>query len=107
MELLGRPSAWPGWPPVARIAVSVVVSMLNVSLAPAGEGRRRMFGFFFLMTTLGSVVNFGDSIGLHAAWQRWLVGIVLSFPFWLLFAINTPGRLKNRVDAWKERRSRR
>lgn len=107
IEILGPPARWPGWSPALRIAAALLVSMLNVLLAPAGQGRRRMFGFFFFVTTAASVVRYGDRLGLHLTWQRWVLAVVLSLPFWLLFAASTPGALKSRLDARKERRSRR
>src|SRR4051812_34043682 len=94
IELLGRRAAWPGWSPEGRIAAAVLLSLLNVALAPAGEGRKRVFGFFLFVTTTASVLRYGDLIGLYLPWQRWLLAIVLSLPFWLLFAANTPGSIK-------------
>lgn len=108
--ILSPTSEWlpmPARSPLVRVVLVFLVAGLNAVASFPGEDRRRFGGIFFFMAVFSSTVKYGDVIGLRAAWERWLVGLVLSAPFFLLFAVNTPGFFKTRLDAWRARRSRR
>lgn len=110
VRLMSTAPAWPPlppWSPLQRVVLALLLSGLNVLLAPAGEPRRRLAGLFLCLTTGASVVAFGEAFGLGAGWQRWLAGLALAMPFFLLFAANTPGFVKTRLDARRQRRSTR
>lgn len=110
LVIIGPPIPWPptpAWPPAQRIIAALLVAAFNVIIA-APEARRRVAGLLFFLAILASTLRYGQSLlGLHAEWQRWVVGLLLSTPFLLLLAASTPGPFKTRLDAWKERRSRR
>lgn len=109
-RLMEMAPAWPplpSWSPLQRVMLALLVAALNALIAPPGPPRYRMAGLLFMVVAASSVANFGGLVGLQAPWQRWLVGLVLALPFFLLLVTNTPGYFKMRLDAWKERRSRR
>lgn len=110
VRLMDTGPAWPPlppWSPLQRVVLALLLSALNVLIAPPGRPRYRMAGLLLMLVAASSVAHFGGLVGLHAPWQRWLVGLVLALPFFILVVTNTPGFLETRLDAWKERRSRR
>lgn len=93
--------------PVQRVLLALLVATFNVLVA-APKARGRVAGMLFFWAILSSALRYGQVLlGLQAEWQRWGVGLLLSAPFLLLLALDTPGGFKHRLDAWKERRSRR
>jgi hypothetical protein len=106
LVILGAPT--PSLPaPWQRVLLALVVAAFNVLLA-APSARGRVAGLLFFWAILSSTLRYGQVwLGLQAEWQRWVVGLLLSAPFVLLLAASTPGGLKTRLDAWRERRSRR
>ncbi len=106
LVVLGAPSPLPP-APWQRVLIALLVAALNVLLA-ASKTRGRVAGLLFFWAILGSTLRYGQLLfGLRAEWQRWVVGLMFSAPFLLLLAASTPGPFKTRLDAWKERRSRR
>jgi hypothetical protein len=87
--LLDPASSWPPHEPLLRILLALFLAALSTLLALPGQPRRNLAGWFFFVVICTSVVRYGDRIGLHAAWQRWVLGLVLSSPFiYLIFTTN-------------------
>lgn len=64
--------------PLLRVLLALALAGLSTLMVVPGQPRRQLAGWFFLAVICTSVVRYGDAIGLHAAWQRWLVGLVLA-----------------------------
>lgn len=106
LVILGPPAPSPPTP-LQRVLLALLVAAFNVLIATP-KTRGRIAGLLFFWAILSSTLRYGQLLlGLQAEWQRWMVGLLLSAPFMLLLAVNTPGFFKTRLDAWRERRSRR
>jgi hypothetical protein len=90
--LLDPSSTWPPHAPPLRILLALVLAALSALVALPGRSRRGLAGWLFFVVICTGVVRYGDMIGLRAAWQRWLVGLVLSSPFIYLVFTASPRR---------------
>jgi hypothetical protein len=77
------------WSAATRVVVVLLLASLAVVSTPAGQ-RRFSAGLFYTWAVANIIMRMGHEIGLHAAWQRWLVGLGLASPFLYLLLTVSP-----------------
>jgi len=92
-------SQWPPMPPLStglRCVIALAWAAVVVVLSPR-DRQRRVAGGMYTWTIVIMATQFGDGLlGLHAWWQRWLLGLVLSSPFVYLLLTSGPSLLTMR-----------
>lgn len=83
--------AWP-WPLGLKAAAVLLLSVSTGLVAPAPNMRRRSVGVLLGISVIYGSLRYGDDIGLHAWWQRWLLGFLISLPFIYLIFTSDPRR---------------
>lgn len=83
--------AW-RWPLGLQVAAVLVLSVMTALVAPAPSMRRMSMGILLGVGIIYGSLRHGDDIGLHASWQRWVLGLVLSSPFLYLVFTSDPRR---------------